>query len=174
MLKEKLVTNMKRRFGGLLLQEHLGREAGDYMTRWHLTPWKWWPFKKRLYLHLYDSPDNDPWPHDHPFGFRSIILLGGYTEEVYPYQEKPDGKVLVLWPTTPELVRRRPLRTFFVPAGTVHRIAKLHGRKTVTLVIRGAKEQDWGFFVKTFERGVVKVPWWEYIGLPKPTKPAYG
>lgn len=158
-----------------VLREELGREAGDYMVRWHLTPWAWWPFRKRLYLHVYDKPDNDPCPHDHPFPFRSIILLGGYTEEVYPYEVQPDGKVKIVgdMKAEPVRIRRRPLRTHYVPATCVHRVAELHGRKTITLVIRGPKEQDWGFFVWSFEKGPVKVPGWQYIGLPEPENSAY-
>jgi hypothetical protein len=145
------------------------------MTRIHLTPWRWWPFEKRLYLHLFRTPDHDPVPHDHPFGFRSIILFGGYTERIYDYVVTPQGVRTATnrfedhWRD----VRRKPLTTHRVPKTHCHRIIELHGRRTVTLVIRGLKEQDWGFFVHTFEHGVQKVPWWKYIGLPAPDRSAY-
>lgn len=177
MKKEDLMTNVEPMLGGLIGREHLGREAGEYMTRWHLTPWKLWPFKKRLYLHVYQSHDQDAVPHDHPFGFRSIILMGGYTERQYFYEVTPTGSVMVRHHPLSKLkyrdIRRRPLTMFAVPASHVHRIVKLHGKRTVTLLIRGEKEQDWGFFVDDFKKGVVKVVWWEYIGLPGPMKPAY-
>jgi hypothetical protein len=68
---------------------------------------------------------------------------------------------------------RRPLTTHKVPASHCHKIVELHGRRTVTWVIRGEKEQDWGFFVHTFEKGVQKVLWWQYLGLPEPYPSAY-
>jgi hypothetical protein len=159
--------------GGLVLKEVLGRQEGEYMSRYHITPW--WPGRRKLYLHIFDRPDLDDHPHDHPFGFRSIILAGGYTEEVYPYEEQPDGKIAVrgVQLGAVRTVRRWPLTTHKVNANHVHKIAKLHGRRTITLLIRGEKEQDWGFYVFDFWRGVHKVPGWKYIGLPEPEKPAY-
>jgi hypothetical protein len=167
----KLQSNMVRR--GPFIKEIIGRQEGDYMTRWHLTPWDWWPFKKRHYLHVFNRPDNDPWPHDHPFGFRSIVLMGGYTEIIYAYDMTPQGVLdrtnSVGW----QIIRRRPGQTHKVPATHCHKIVALHGRRTVTWVIRGEKEQDWGFFVWSFERGIQKVLWWQYLGLPEPGSSAY-
>jgi hypothetical protein len=155
--------------------EELGRPNKQYMTRIHLTPWEWWPFR-RLYLHVYHRPDEDPDPHDHPFGFRTIILLGGYVEAVYPWRETAQG-VRVTGQNGhghgPELFVRKPGHTRLVLAGTVHKITSLMGKRTVTLVIRGPKEQDWGFYVWDFKNGPVKVPSWKYIGLPEPEKSAY-
>jgi hypothetical protein len=173
--------NMKPLLGGLFIKELIGRADEDYMTRIHLTPWRWWPFPKRLYLHHFRTADHDPVPHDHPFGFRSIILLGGYTERVYNYRTDADmamprGRVITASTKDSENwydVRRRAGTTHRVAKSHCHRIIALHGRRTVTLVIRGKKEQDWGFFVPDYERGVVKVPWWKYIGLPAPDRSAY-
>jgi hypothetical protein len=172
-----LAPNMTRVCGGLFVKEIIGREEGDYMTRWHLTPWDLWPFRKRHYLHVFERPDLDPWPHDHPFGFRSIVLRGGYTERVYCYRIEGDRVITVTSRDSDNWyeVRRRPLTSHRVPASHTHKIMKLHGRRTVTWVIRPAeKEQDWGFFVHTHEHGVQKVPWWQYLGLPEPHEPAYG
>lgn len=164
--------NMKPLLGGVFIRELIGRNEDDYMTRIHLTPWRWWPFRNRLYLHLWRTPDNDPVPHDHPFGFRSFVLLGGYTERVYPYEVTATGVKAPMRDAGIIDIRRRWLTTHKVPMTHCHRVVKLHGR-TITLVIRGPKEQDWGFFVHTFEKGVVKVPWWQYIGLPAPDRSAY-
>ena len=154
--------------------QKIGRGDGerkDYLLRVHLTPWDWWPFKKRLYLHVFSRPDGDDHPHDHPFPFRSIILWGGYTEEVFPYVDQ-NGAVLVLNKPI-ERIRRRWLSSHKASAKHVHRIAELHARKVVTLVIREPKQRDWGFYVHTFEKGVVKVPWWTYVGLPAQPPSAY-
>lgn len=160
--------------GGLFEKQVIGRSEGEYMTRFHLTPWKWWPFKKRLYLHGFRRPDRDEHPHDHPFPFRSIILWGGYTEKVFPYKEMPGGGILALHPNQPTLIRRRWLRSHRAEAGHVHMIAELHAKTVWTLVIREPKVQEWGFYVWTFKSGVVKVPWWQYIGLPAKPPAAYG
>jgi hypothetical protein len=173
-VRQVLAENMTPLAFGMI-KEIIGRDEGDYMTRIHLTPWRWWPWKKRLYLHLFDRPDLDPWPHDHPFPFRSIVLLGGYTELIFPYRIASDTKRVIDGTNLVGLktVRRRMLTSHAVPASHCHKIVQLHGRRTVTLVIRGEKEQDWGFFVWNFRDGIQKVPWWEYIGLPAPEKSAY-
>lgn len=53
----------------------------EYIVRLHLfkTPWF------ALCLHWILKPDPEPYHHDHPVSFLSLILRGGYVEQV------PDG-----------------------------------------------------------------------------------
>jgi hypothetical protein len=53
-----------------------------YLRRFYLWRSKWigknWG---DLYLHHIIRSDDDPDPHDHPWGFTGFILAGGYTDE---------------------------------------------------------------------------------------------
>jgi hypothetical protein len=155
------------RLFGIFPYERIGRSGDtEYLFKLHLTPWDWWPFEKRMLLHVFGRPDEDDHPHDHPFGFRSFILWGGYTERVW-HSCRNGG-----WIET--LERRWPGTTHKVPATHTHLLEKLHAKKVVTLVIRGTKEQDWGFWVGPRGGSRAKVPWWQYLGLPEKPPAAYG
>lgn len=52
-------------------------EIVDYLHRWFLVPQE---SKTRIYLHHILKPDI-PVLHDHPWGFQSTVLSGGYTEQ---------------------------------------------------------------------------------------------
>lgn len=113
--------------------------------------WRWWnlenprtrtTFLRRLYiantpflgvkLHWLLEPDWARDLHDHPWTFISIVLRGGYYEEV----KTPEGTELkkVFWWN----LKR---------AGEAHRIAMvLPG--TITLVINGPKVREWGFHTR--------------------------
>lgn len=168
---------------GLFPIEEISRSEGGYMTRYHLTPWAWWPFQKRLYLHHFTGPDSDAEPHDHPMDFRSFILWGGYTEEVWHIETEQEhdrqgcpaclyGPQCELW-WQKKYVRRWPLTTHFAKASHTHRITTLHAKNVWTLFLRGPKTQDWGFFMGLPRPTAVKVVSWVYLGLPEPEEPAY-
>jgi hypothetical protein len=116
--------------------EELGGPGSDFFYRYHLTPWRWWPLRWRLYLHCFRQPDTSP-PHDHPFSFVSLILWGGYTEEVYARDSAAPGG----WRC--RLVRRRPGTGYRAPADYVHRIVRLHGRRCYTLMLKGPEVRGW-------------------------------
>lgn len=63
--------------------------------------------------HFFSAPDFGP-PHDHPWDFKSTVIKGGYTEEIYSLV---DGSV--------EIAHRKRGDTFFVPKERVHRIIEL-------------------------------------------------
>lgn len=48
----------------------------NYLTRIRLIQTPWFG----IYLHRFDGPDPRPTLHDHPWGFRSLVLIGGYVE----------------------------------------------------------------------------------------------
>jgi len=125
-------------------------------TRWCLMRWKTIadddgdPYLMRL--HVFQCPlfaimvhwiyreDRAPDEHDHPVGFLSVILRGGYIERRRGYY----------------YVRRR---LNLIRARDRHRIVALirSAPPVVTLCVAGPRRQEWGFF--TTEG---KVPWREY------------
>ena len=50
-------------------------------------------------LHRFSEPDTGP-PHDHPWGFTSHVLSGGYIEDLYML--RPDGIATVARVERPE------------------------------------------------------------------------
>lgn len=132
-----------------LIFEKIVTDGQAYLLKTHLTPWKWWPFKRRLYLHVFVGPDGERVFHDHPFDFTTVVLWGGYdelshvpgggwVETVNGLQEAPSGRL------KPDRLRWLSVR--HRPALHAHRIVTLHRRVVVTLVIRGPKIREWGFW----------------------------
>jgi len=99
-----------------------------YLERYYLFLRERNLFPFNIFLHRFIKSDPDDL-HDHPWSFRTIILLGGYWE----YTKK--GK---FW--------RGPLNYRYNSADTFHRIEL---DKNIpycwTLFIPGQKIKDWGF-----------------------------
>ena len=101
----------------------------DYMHRWILrTP------RGTVRLHRILRADRGYEHHDHPFDFESLILSGGYDEELL------------------EADARRV--TFFGPGDVVersvdqaHRIVRVRPW-TWTFVVTGPKRKAWGFYTR--------------------------
>lgn len=155
--------------------QEIGPKGDVYLTRYHLTPWSWWPLKKhRLYLHVFWRPDNDRHPHDHPFDFRSIVLWGGYDEMIVD----PLERLTCITPWGPRTYaplykhRRGWFSNEFRVATHQHIISRLHFTPTITLVIRGEKTRDWGFWIPG-DGAPEFVPWTQYLDCD-PEPPAYG
>jgi hypothetical protein len=102
-----------------------------YLRRFHLVRRKLFG----VYLHKILRADNDRYPHSHPWGFYTLILKGGYTEQVV----HEDGTVATY--------DRRPGSIHYVPRrGYWHSVRKLHGPCTWSLVFRGRRnERHWGY-----------------------------
>lgn len=109
------------------------RDSRLYLTRWHLLGSR--GSRWSLMLHRMHRPDPDLCCHDHPWWFLTLVLAGGYEEEV----EWGDG-----WSRT--LVRNRPGRVRYRPAVHRHRISRLPQGECWTLVIRGPRVRSWGFW----------------------------
>lgn len=107
----------------------------DFFTKYHIDGL---PFA--AVLHHFTAPDTGD-PHDHPFGFRSIVLSGGYVEAVY----LPNGDVFTC--------RREAGHSFEIEASHVHRIIDLPEGECWTLIIPGQHERTPGFY--RFENGKV-------------------
>jgi hypothetical protein len=102
-----------------------------------------------VYLHVIRRPDYARCSHDHPWPFVTVILAGGYEEEV---AGKLAGKLYV----------RRPGYVGYRPKAFEHRITRLLTARALTLVIRGPDSIEWGFRLRSGR----KVSWQEYIKLP--------
>lgn len=113
--------------------------AGDvFMRRYKILLTRW----GNVYLHEILRSDEDRCLHDHPWSFVTIILWGGYREQM---------RLGTFW--------RRPGRLLVRPALTAHRIEV--DRPAWSLVVVGPKWRRWGFFTS---RG------WEAFrpGQPRP------
>lgn len=103
---------------------------GDYMKRYWLIPYTWeWPVAIRINNIL--RPDADPYLHDHPWPWRTIVLRGWYLEE--------------------DVFGRFQLRQAGYTGGnsaeTMHRIDEVSRGGVWTLFFSFRKSNDWGFMV---------------------------
>ena len=98
-----------------------------YLTRWKLVSTPWFA----IYVHKIWLDDKDRHLHDHPWSFVSLILRGGYVEEL------PEGRRV-----------RKPgsLRVLHRPG--VHSVRSLLKTPTWTLVVRGRDHHEWGFLTE--------------------------
>lgn len=95
----------------------------EYITRLHIVKTPWFA----ICLHWLNKPDPEPFHHDHPVSFLSIILQGSYLEI-------RNGKPVVRnWYN-------------YIPAtrDEVHTIVSVVPG-TLTLAIMGPKTRKWGF-----------------------------
>jgi hypothetical protein len=113
-----------------------------YLRRLRILQTPWWA----VYLHWINEPDTDRDIHDHPWRFWSLILRGGYTEEIYER-------------LAPIIAKRRwrQWSAHHMPITMAHRITSVEP-KTVTLVITGRRVRDWCFWT---EDGLI--PWRQYL-----------
>lgn len=107
--------------------EHMG----PHFTKFHLRgPWPFHPV-----FHRFTQPDFGD-PHDHPWSFRSVILHGGYLEEVYNLDGDPV-----------RLIRREVGDSFLIDLNHIHRIVDLPQGECWTMIIpqEGASQKS-GFY----------------------------
>lgn len=100
-----------------------------YLRRWSMAL----PFGWSIKLHHIMRTDSDRCQHDHPWGFWTLILWGGYDELVG--EEQKLGKL-------------RPGRIAWRPASFRHRIVALPKGSAWTLVLTRGREQEWGFYTR--------------------------
>lgn len=96
-----------------------------YLRRYYLWPSRW--FRLGLKLHRIERPDRERDLHDHPWAFLSIVLRGGYIEELPGRRYR--------WVRLVNLKRARD----------AHRIVHLMRVPTWTLVITFGRCREWGF-----------------------------
>ena len=105
----------------------------DEFTKYHLLG-----LPRSIVLHHFTDRDKGS-PHDHPWGFKSIVLFGGYTERVYHMTE--DKKV---WWT--EEIERREGDIFEIDAEHVHELIHLPQGQCLTSVFPRWEKREWGFW----------------------------
>lgn len=121
-----------------------------------------------IYLHRIFLPDADRHPHDHPWPFLSLVLRGGYVEELSELRMTPAQR--------PKLrtMRRVGMRTHRrwsihrMPLRRAHRVALIEPG-TMTLVLVGRRSKDWGFWTSPTQW----VRWDQYdtVDGPEPSVP---
>lgn len=116
---------------------------GPHFTKYHLSGGQ--------LLHHFKMAEDEHY-HDHPFGFRTAILHGGYVEEVAQVCE--DGTLAVA------ILERLPGTTHEVQAGTIHKLTGLLSGECWTLVTPGQKEREPGFY-RADESGVWHRFWYD-------------
>ncbi len=110
-----------------------------YLSRFIILKTRWFG----LYVHIIRRPDYARCQHDHPWPFLTLILRGGYTEQV--------GE---------RFFRRRPGYIGYRSRSFEHRITELPSGTALTLVLRGPDHVEWNF-----RTAFGKVPWQRYVSL---------
>lgn len=105
----------------------------EYIKRLHIIKTPYFA----ICLHWLLKGDPEPWLHDHPVTFLSLILRGGYAEirTNNVFRAKPE------W-------RYRAWYNWIRADGTdIHRITYVEPR-TLTLCFMGPKTREWGFHTR--------------------------
>lgn len=139
-------TSRKR---GLYRRLTLRRSDGVvYLNRWGIATDR----TGGVLLHKMDGPDPGIDLHDHPWWFVSIVLWGGYWEYRAEIREAPAlARIAEEYASaqrgTP--VRRRWLSVQTMRLDECHTIFRLRRRTSWTLVIKGPRRRNWGFYLPT-------------------------
>lgn len=113
----------------------LRRADGDiYMRRLRIIQTPWFA----VYFHRFDAPDPGLDLHDHPWTFTSVVLRGGYVEEV------ADTRHVRKWGG--ERRYRLPGSAHTMRLDQCHTISELLRIPTYTLVLCGPRRRVWGFY----------------------------
>lgn len=138
----------------------------DYLHRYYifLKDRKYFPFN--VTLHKIVRSD-DPIMHDHPWGYMTIVLKGGYWEHTPVFND--DGKILTEFQTW-----RGPGSVIKRNAGEYHwlELDESVGPAT-TLFFMGRQQREWGFLVQT-KKGLHRwIKWTDYLTDWKPYHQKY-
>lgn len=153
-----------------------------YLRRFYIFRSRWLGMNfGDVYLHHIVRSDDDPDPHDHPWGFRGFIIWGGYTDQQWKWNpaniavetttvSTMGGKLLVSKPqfvgtaahrSGPVNEEVRPFTFISRKAEHIHRVIVVPGRTAWTLILTSAYGRDWNFIT---ENGPVF--WRTYLGIP--------
>ena len=100
----------------------------EYILRLHVVKTPWFA----VCLHWIRKPDQEPWLHDHPVSFLSLVLRGGYAERRWN-PKRGEHVVLNSW-----------FNFIRASKDDRHRIM-LCRANTLTLCFMGPKTREWGF-----------------------------
>lgn len=107
-----------------------------------------------IYVHRFYGPDPRQTLHDHPFGFFSILLRGGYVERrLDPVTMQVDeSRLVLLWNR--------------IRAGEAHAITKVFPG-TMTLVFAGPRTRTWGYWEPVEDLLSEEVLLWQWTEFSK-------
>jgi hypothetical protein len=114
---------------------------GPHFTKYHIEGL---PVPTVLHHITQAEPEADP--HDHPWGFTSFVIAGGYVEEVFQPRGLRSSEWLRVVDGKGYLVERQQGQVFRVNASRVHRIVRLLGPESWTLILPGPPERKPGFY----------------------------
>lgn len=100
----------------------------EYITRLHFFKCPWFA----ICFHWLNKPDPEPYDHDHPVTFLSVILRGWYREQQSGYWRQP------------RTVKHRWFNWIDASEGVAHTIVEVAPR-TLTVCFMGPKTREWGF-----------------------------
>jgi len=126
------------------------RYGETYLARLRIIDTPWFG----VYLHRIEDVDPQPDPHDHPWNFLSIVLAGGYTEQIWQQENAARWRVYQ---------RRWLVGTAhrMMAEGVAHRIVSCEPH-TLTLVLRGKRSREWGFWTINNESAEGWTHWKDY------------
>ena len=116
-----------------------------YLERYYLfiKDREWFPFNFFLHKFLKSDPDD---LHDHPWGYATIILKGGYWEWVPLFVQNEVGGVKTNMIVGEKKIWRGPGHFRTCKADSLHRIElDPNVKECWTLFIPFSKKRDWGF-----------------------------
>lgn len=114
------------------------RSGKVYLLRWWVLPRNRW---FNLYLHHMLRDDQDEALHDHPWVNVSIVVAGGYFEQM-PSKRRPRSVASIL----PRTVWRKPGSIVFRRATTPHRLTlPAYGDSSISFFVTGPVVREWGF-----------------------------
>jgi hypothetical protein len=120
---------------------------GPYLYRWYLLPRNRW---HNVYLHKFVRSDDPGALHDHPWGFVSLVIAGGYREF-----------------TQQAVLQRRRGSLAWRGATHRHRIELLRDeqgceRPCLTVVVTGSRRRPWGFWCGGAHRQQRFIAWQDF------------
>jgi hypothetical protein len=143
----------------------VGESDNPYLRRWYVLPRNRW---FNIYAHEFLRSDDDVALHDHMYVNLSLVLYGGYVEQLEDRMIfRPQGSVIARLPKTPHRVILLPIKAAWpvltYPAAVVpdsveaaKNGAKL--RSAISLFICGPRVREWGFRCASGWR-----PWHEVV-----------
>ena len=126
-----------------IIKDRSGKEP--YLERYYLFLKDRIDFPFNIFIHKFIKGDDETDLHDHPWGYFTLILYGGYWEYEYANKLQPvdnnlykDEKIIKYW--------RKPGYWSTRNANYSHRIEIDKNKGCITLFIPYKKYKDWGFY----------------------------
>lgn len=127
-------SNPSPRMFAIRWDEKLGDPECPYLQRWVIEI-----FGYGLRLHHWYRSDDKRAPHDHPYGFVTLVLKGGYTDVSFEYTTDGTG-------FTPAKDKLRLGSIRYRAAEHSHWV-DVNSGGCWTLMLSGRQKRRWGFWV---------------------------